>query len=346
MDWVTVAWSMAVAACLALALVHLSIWIRHFRDLSYLHFALMSLAAGSVAGFGLAMVRAQTNNQFAVAVQWMHVPIWMLVISLTWLAMISTIEISRRKRADLEFLEQKNELAHLSRVTTLGKLSGSLAHELNQPLTAILSNAQAAQRILSAEGVDLDEVREILKDIVADDKRAVEVIRRLGALLKKGEVQKSALDVNEVVGDVLRLANHDLAVRSVIVHTELQPGLPPIIGDHVQLQQVLLNLIMNGCDAMTREAAYDRTLSVRTELADRRDVRVCVKDHGCGIPPNRIESIFDPFYSTKQQGMGLGLTVCRTIIVAHGGRLWASNNPDRGASFQFTLPAMTRKGTL
>ncbi len=253
----------------------------------------------------------------------------------------SIIDISQRKQAEMEVLQQRSELTHLSRVTTLGELSGSLAHELNQPLTAILSNAQAAQRILSVDGAGLDVVREILKDIVEDDQRAGEIIRRLGALLKKGEVQKLSLDVNHVVCDVLRLANHDLAIRGVIVQTELQPNLPLVIGDSVQLQQVLLNLIINGCDAMSHEEPGDRILSVRTESVDRRHVRVCVKDQGSGIPPDQVESVFDPFFTTKQQGMGLGLTVCRSIIVAHGGVLWASNNPSRGAAFQFTLPTVT-----
>jgi len=259
-------------------------------------------------------------------------------------ALASIIDISQRRRAELEVQQQRSELAHLSRVTTLGELSGSLAHELNQPLTAILSNAQAAQRLLPVDGVGLGEVREILKDIVDDDKRAGEVIRRLGALLKKGELQKLSLDVNDVVRDVLRLANHDLAIRSVAVQTQLQADLPLVIGDHVQLQQVLLNLIINGCDAMSHEGARDRMLSVRTESADRQDVRVCVKDQGCGIPPDQVESVFEPFFTTKQHGMGLGLTVCRTIIAAHRGVLWASNNSDCGASFHFTLPAIALGG--
>ena len=175
-------------------------------------------------------------------------------------------DITARKQAEAETLQQRSELAHLSRVTMLGELSGSMAHELNQPLTAILSNAQAAQRFLAHEDADLNEVRDILKDIVEQDNRAGEIIRRLRLLLKKGEVRHQPLDLNDVVQEVLKLIRSDLVNQSVVAHTELATDLPPVKGDRVQLQQVLLNLVMNACDAMNGNAPADRQLVVRTEL--------------------------------------------------------------------------------
>ncbi len=245
-----------------------------------------------------------------------------------------------RELAELERTrQQQSELAHLSRVTMLGELSGSLAHELNQPLTAILSNAQAAQRFLAHDNADLDEVRDILKDIVDEDKRAGEVIRRLRLLLKKGEVQHQPLDLNEVVLEVLKLVRSDLVNQGVTAQTELAPGLPVLHGDRVQLQQVLLNLVINACDAMSGVATADRQFIVRTKPAYGQGVEASVSDCGDGIPADKLEQVFEPFFTTKAHGMGLGLSVCRTIITAHGGKLWVTNNAARGATFHFTLPA-------
>jgi two-component system, LuxR family, sensor kinase FixL len=249
----------------------------------------------------------------------------------------SAFDVTDIKRAEAETALRRNELAHLSRVAMLGELSGSLAHELNQPLAAILSNAQAAQRILARGAGNLDEIREILKDIVEDDKRAGEVIKRLRALFRKEELRYRPLEINDVVLDVLRLMRSDLSNRDVTVSTELAAGLPRVEGDPIQLQQVLLNLVMNGCDAMDG-APGERRLTLRTAAADG-EVEVSVADRGPGIPPADLQRIFDPFVSTKSDGMGLGLAVCRTIVDAHAGRLWAANNGDRGASFHFTLPA-------
>ena len=250
----------------------------------------------------------------------------------------ATIDITARKQAELEVQQQRGELAHLSRVTMLGELSGSLAHELNQPLTAILSNAQAAQRFLAHDNTDLNEVRDILADIVAEDKRAGEVIRRLRLLLKKGEVQHQPFDINEVVREVLKLVRSDLVNQGMAVEAELAPALPEVNADRVQLQQVLLNLVMNACDAMAGGPAGDHKLIIRTELAGSEGIRVSVADRGVGLASENLEKVFEPFFTTKVQGMGLGLSVCRSIITAHGGKLWATNNPGRGATFQFTLP--------
>jgi two-component system, LuxR family, sensor kinase FixL len=217
----------------------------------------------------------------------------------------SCIDITPRRQAELEAARQRNELAHLSRVSLLGELSGSFAHELNQPLTAILSNAQAAQRFLAQEASDPAELQEILNDIVEEDKRAGEVIRGMHLLLKKGEVQLQALDANEVVQNVLKLLHSDLVNQNVAVHVELALHLPPVNGDGVQLQQVLLNLVVNGCDAMADIKAVDRRLLVRTELADGKDVLVSVADQGYGVPPEKIDRIFEPF-SLPRRGDGDG----------------------------------------
>ena len=255
------------------------------------------------------------------------------------LVLASIIDITERKRAELEAARQRSEMAHLSRVITLGELSGSLAHELNLPLGAILSNAQAAQRMLANGEADLAELREILSDIVSEDKRAAEVIRRLRLWLKKGEVQQHSLSINKVVRDVLKLMRTDLIVQKIIVDTELSPNLPIVTGDPVQLQQVLVNLVVNACDAMTDCNAPERRLLIRTGIENgSTTVIVSVTDRGGSIPDKKMEEIFEPFFTTKEKGMGLGLSVCRTIIDAHRGKLWATNNADRGATFHFTLP--------
>ena len=247
----------------------------------------------------------------------------------------SIIDITPRRALEAEVAQQRNQLAHLSRVALLGELSGALAHELNQPLAAILSNAQAALRLLPGDPVDLDEIRNIVTDIVEDDQRASRVISRLRALLRDEPAQHHPLDVNEVALDVLRLMRIDLLNRNVPVNTELGVGLPLVEGDRVQIQQVLLNLLMNGCEAM--EEAPDRALTLRTVTLTDGGVEVSVADRGSGIPPEDLERIFQPFVSTKSEGLGLGLAICRTIVTAHHGRLWATNNADHGASFHFTL---------
>ena len=250
----------------------------------------------------------------------------------------AALDVTRRREAELEAARKRDELAHLSRATMLGELSGSLAHELNQPLTAILSNAQAALRFLTGGEARPDEVRQILEDIVTEDKRAGEVIRRLRLLLQKGEVQMQPLDVAEAADEVLRLVRSDLIRKGVTATAQLPDGLPPAVGDRVQVQQVILNLVTNACDAMASASPGERRLFVRAEPDDGTGVRFSVADRGVGLPPGGADRVFEPFFTTKADGMGLGLAVCRTIIAAHGGRLWATSNPDRGATFHFTLP--------
>jgi signal transduction histidine kinase len=251
----------------------------------------------------------------------------------------SIVDISERKLAELEAARQLHDLAHLARVMTLGELSCALAHELTHPLTAILSNAQAAQRFLAGDDVDLNEVREILNDIVAEDQRAGEVIHRLRLLLKKGEPQKHCddVDLNEVARDVLKLARNCLINQNVTADTDLAQNLPAIRGDRVQLQQVLLNLVLNACEATTDYDSSERQLLIASK-SENGAVRVSVTDRGGGIPEKEIEQLFERFFTTKEEGMGLGLSICRTIINAHQGKIWATNNADCGATFHFSLP--------
>jgi two-component system sensor kinase FixL len=250
-----------------------------------------------------------------------------------------SVDVTERKKAEVELTQQRNEFAHLARVMTLSELSGSLAHELNQPLAIILTNAQAAQRLLAQQPPDLTEVRDILADIVSEDERAGEVIRRLRALLKPGQTQHLPLSVNEIVEDVLRIARSDLIGRGVTVHTALAESAPQVLGDRIQLQQVLLNLILNGSDAMAGNPPAHRHLTLETVHRDGW-VRISVSDTGCGLP-SEPERIFQPFYTTKKDGLGLGLPICRSIVSTHHGRLWAEPNvaTRHGATFHVELPA-------
>src|SRR5213596_1346897 len=255
------------------------------------------------------------------------------------LVLASIVDITQRKLAELEAARQRHDLAHLARVTALGELSSSLAHELTHPLTAILSNAQAAQRFLANDDVDLNELREILNDIVAEDQRAGEVIHRLRSLLKKGEPQKHCddVDVNEVARDVLKLMRNDLINHNVTVDTDLAQNLPAIRGDRVQLQQVVLNLLLNACEAMTASDSSERQLLITSKL-ENGAVRMSVTDRGGGIPEEKLEQVFERFFTTKKEGMGLGLSICRSIINEHEGKIWATKNADCGATFHFSLP--------
>ena len=244
-----------------------------------------------------------------------------------------------RRRADLEGQRLRQNLAHVGRVSTMGQLTASLAHELNQPLTAILSNAQAAQRILDSDRADLVEVREILRDIVDDDKRAGEVIQRVRGFLTKSDLQVSALDIGDLVSQVARLVSSDAIIRNVTLHLELEADLPSVSGDRVQLQQVVLNLLVNGLDAIRESSAAERTIVLKTR-AGPAGVVVAVEDSGIGIAEADLEQVFHAFYTTKADGLGMGLAIARSIVQAHGGELDARNNPHGGATFSFTLPAI------
>ncbi len=242
----------------------------------------------------------------------------------------------RRLRSEQEVATERECLAHLSRVTMLGELSGSLAHELNQPLTAILSNAQAAQRILRRQPADVTEVQEILADIIENDRRAGQVIVRMRGFLRKEASEHVPLFINEVVEDCLRLMRSELIERRVTMRVELAPDLPSCLGDRIQLQQVLLNLVINACDAM-QNTAGEQIVTVCTS-ASQDGILTKVTDSGSGIPETMLERIFAPFETSKSTGMGLGLAVCRTIVQTHGGRIWAENTTPQGARLCFDLP--------
>lgn len=246
-------------------------------------------------------------------------------------------DITARKRMEIETKQAWDELAHSTRVSTMGALAASLAHELNQPLGAVLSNAEAGQLLLDRDAIDGSQLQAILHDIVADTQRAGEVIRRLRALLRKGESSLQPLDLNQVTSDVLDFAHSELITRNVTVVRQFAPSLPTVLGDRVQLQQVLLNLILNACDAMSATPPAGRTLTIGTS-SGQAGAEVLISDRGIGIAPGIEDLLFEAFVTTKPQGLGLGLSICRSIITAHGGRLWAENNPDRGATFHFTLP--------
>jgi signal transduction histidine kinase len=247
------------------------------------------------------------------------------------------VQARRRRRAQVAFELQQQELAHLGRVSLLGELSGAIAHEISNPLTAILSNAQAAKRFLQQKPADTGEVGEILDDIAADSKRAGNVIQRLRALFKKADAHLELADLNDIVADVLQLADRKLLEDNVNVATKLT-AVPAVRADPVQLKQVLLNLVVNACDAMAGNKLGDRGLTIATSCDGKRFAQVSVSDRGSGIAGSVKEHLFQPFVTTKSAGIGLGLSICRSIIEAHGGRLSAANNPDRGATFSVALP--------
>jgi signal transduction histidine kinase len=244
-----------------------------------------------------------------------------------------------RRQGERETQRLRQELTHIGRVSAMGELAASLAHELNQPLAAILSNAETIQGLLAADSVDLETVREILGDIVADDKRAAAVIQRLRILIKKGDLEFAPLDVNEIVGEVARLVKSDVLSRNVAMSLELAADLPSVLGDRVQLQQVVLNLVQNGLEALPPLSAGPRTIVIRTARDGAAAVAVAIQDSGTGIDPSDTERIFEPLYTTKADGLGMGLRIVRTIVDAHGGHLVAANNEHGGATVHVTLPA-------
>ncbi len=243
------------------------------------------------------------------------------------------------KTDQYELHRQRQDLAHLTRVSTMGQLASSLAHELNQPLTAILSNVQAAQRFMTADPIDLAELRDILNDIVQDDYRASEVIRRIRAVVKKGDLDVIPLDLGSVMRDVAALVHSDAIVRGMRVTLDIDTALPSVRGDRVQLQQVMLNLLLNAFDAMNEAPPVDRAVCITLKSADNGMVLIAVRDRGHGLTADKLDKIFKPFFTSKPQGLGLGLSISRSIIDMHRGRLWAENNDDRGATFYVALPA-------
>jgi two-component system, LuxR family, sensor kinase FixL len=249
-----------------------------------------------------------------------------------------SIDVTASKLAELQLVQQRDELAHLSRVTTIGEMATTLAHELNQPIGAIHSNAEAAEILLQNDAPDLDEVRAIVSDIRRDGWRVGEVIHRTRSLLRKREFRVESVNVNDLVEGVSELLHGTLMSHKVRLRIEVRRGLPLILGDPIQLQQVLLNLILNAVEAMIDRPPEEREVVVRATTASL-GVEVTVTDQGPGFSKWKLSRLFEPFLSTKKNGMGMGLAICHTIIQAHRGHVMAENNPDRGATVRFTLPA-------
>jgi len=247
-------------------------------------------------------------------------------------------DISERKQAQRAIQNAQAELASVSRLTTMGELAASIAHEVNQPLTAVNNNSSACLRLLANQNLQPDVLRRALQEIVADGTRASAIVARIRAFIKKTPAEKNTLDVNEVIGEVLVMMGHGFEENRILLQRELAQALPAVLGDRVQLQQVLLNLIMNGIEAMTAVTNRPRTLWVQSRIDESGDVQIAVRDSGTGLG-SEADRVFTPFFTTKTNGMGMGLSISRSLIEGHGGRLWSSPNSPHGAIFSFTLPA-------
>jgi PAS domain S-box-containing protein len=249
----------------------------------------------------------------------------------------ASADIEDRKRAEETLRKAQAELAHITRVTTMGELAASIAHEVNQPLSAIVNNGSACLRWLNGAAPDLDEAREAARRIIRDGNRAGEVIARIRALLRKTDTGKARLDINQTVREVVALTRNEAAGKGVAIRMELAAGLAPVLGDRVQLQQVILNLIMNGIEATASAPGRPRELLISSRQHESDKALVAVRDSGVGLDGQDLERIFDAFYTTKSQGLGMGLAISRSIVEDHGGQLWAVPNEGPGATFQFTL---------
>jgi len=257
-------------------------------------------------------------------------------------AVVSHTDVTERKSAEMQAERSRQELAHFTRVSTMGELTASLAHELRQPLTTIMANAQAARRFLDSAPPDLRELRNALGDIIDDDQRAAEVVQRVRDMLSKGKLRPTRLDINEVIRSVTRMLSSDAAIRNVVVALELAPIPVVVNGDRVQLEQVVLNLLINAMEATSEVSDGNRTVIVRSEANGENAIHVAVQDAGTGLLANVHERVFEPFFTTKATGMGMGLSIAKSIIEAHGGAIWATNNPARGATFHFSLPELAQ----
>ena len=247
-------------------------------------------------------------------------------------------DITERVEAEEKARLQREELAHVTRIGIMAELTSSLAHEINQPLTAIQSNAAAARRFLSASEPDMIEVRQILDDIISDNTRAGNIIRKIRSFLKRESVPFEATDVNDLVADALSLLRAEALLPELVIITEFAEGLPQVSADRIQLQQVIINLILNGTAAMKDLPSSRRKLKIKTAIDKNWTIKISVIDLGTGIDEDAMRHIFEPFYTTKQEGMGMGLPISKTIIEAHGGTMETSNNTEGGATFSFTLP--------
>ncbi len=253
-----------------------------------------------------------------------------------------SMNVTERKRMGLELQRNQDQLSHAMRVAMMGELAASLAHELSQPLAAIMNNARAAKRLMAHSVVDLKELGEIVTDVIADDERAASVIQRLRAMLRKEPLLLKPEPLNEVITNGANMIRATLKDRGVTMRLDLAPDVPPVMADHVQLNQVFINLCINGSDAMSGLPKHERLLHVHTRKTTDGMAEVSVEDCGHGITPENLEHVFEPFHSTKQDGLGMGLCISRTIIGIHGGRIWLDNNAEKGTTAHFVLPLKTR----
>ena len=265
-----------------------------------------------------------------------------LSLQLFWITMSTPIlllaaVIREREHAESALVTLRHHLTHVTRVATAGELSGALAHELRQPLTSILSNAQAASALLGKGAADVDELRTILEDIAQQDRYASDVITRLRSLLQDRETNFEQIALEAVVRDALALTRAVVDRLGIVVDTEVADGVPHVWGDSVQLVQVVLNLIINACESMNHTPPADRQLRLQIARSDSQFVKLAIEDRGDGLPLGAQDKVFEPFFTTKEQGLGLGLAIGRSIVLAHGGRLWGENNPERGATFHVLL---------
>jgi C4-dicarboxylate-specific signal transduction histidine kinase len=254
----------------------------------------------------------------------------------------TTMDITERKRAEEALRNAQTGRAYIARLTTMGELAASIAHEINQPLAAVVTNADACLCWLNRDEPDLDEARQAIARIAKDGKRAGDVIRCLRALARKTGPDLARLDINDTIREVLALTRNERQRHMVELRTDLFPRDRPIFGDRVQLQQVMLNLIMNGIESMSSVTDRPRVLVISSELVEADSVLVAVEDTGMGLDQASADRIFNPFFTTKPNGMGMGLSICRSIIEAHGGRFWASPRAPHGAAFRFTVPAVPK----
>jgi C4-dicarboxylate-specific signal transduction histidine kinase len=249
----------------------------------------------------------------------------------------SNRDITEREFYRSETHQLQSELSHMDRIVTVSALTSALAHEINQPLAAMRSYAQAALRFMDKDKPEYDSVRKALHGIVDDNKRAAAVINQLRNLVKKETATWETLDINSIINDVISLINSEIVLRNASIRLDLHPIVPVVYGDSIQIQQVLINLLTNALDALDDQPVEARTITIFTRPENSDRTVVSVSDTGRGIPPDKIQAIFDPFHTTKPKGIGLGLSICKTIIEAHGGKIWADNNPEGGAIFSLIL---------
>jgi C4-dicarboxylate-specific signal transduction histidine kinase len=296
----------------------------------------------AIAGMHYTGMRAATftahEAQASASLDQISLALAVAGITFIILACASVTSAFERKRAEEALRQAQADLARVNRVNTLAELTASLAHEVNQPIAAAVANADACVRWLARDPPDLEEARAAAMEIMKDGTRAAEIIGRIRQLFKKGTPRRELLDVNEVIREMLVLLHSEVARCSISVRTELAADLPEIMGDRVQLQQVVMNLIGNSIDAM-KDMDGMRELAIKSQRAENGHLMVSVSDTGVGLPPQQVDQIFNAFFTTKLHGTGMGLSISRSIVESHSGRLWATDNDPCGASFHLTLPA-------